>query len=260
MTARTHGRAAQELCGQPQSRSAEQSNTLDLLRRAHEGDVQAEEQLIRENLALVHSVAKRFRDRGADYEDLFQIGCVGFVKAIKNFDLSYDVCFSTYAVPMIMGEIRRFLRDDGPLKISRSVKEKARTLMSVQEKLSERLQREPTASEIAEEAGIAPEEIAFVLEAMNPIGSIDEELNPGSENPVKTIDRVADERDHPDSQIDRILVKELLATLEPRERQIIIMRYFQEKTQSEIARAIGVSQVQISRLESKILGKMRQMM
>ena len=260
MTARTHGRAAQELCGQPQSRSAEQSNTLDLLRRAHEGDVQAEEQLIRENLALVHSVAKRFRDRGADYEDLFQIGCVGFVKAIKNFDLSYDVCFSTYAVPMIMGEIRRFLRDDGPLKISRSVKEKARTLMSVQEKLSERLQREPTASEIAAEAGIAPEEIAFVLEAMNPIGSIDEELNPGSENPVKTIDRVADERDHPDSQIDRILVKELLATLEPRERQIIIMRYFQEKTQSEITRDIGVSQVQISRLESKILGKMRQMM
>jgi RNA polymerase sporulation-specific sigma factor len=235
-------------------------NTLELLKRARGGDAEAEEQLIRDNMALVHSVAKRFRDRGADYEDLFQIGCVGFVKAIKNFDLSYNVCFSTYAVPMIMGEIRRFLRDDGPMKISRSIKEKARLLMSVQERLSETLQREPTALEIASEAGIDAAEIAYVLEAMNPIASIDEEMNPGAENPIKTIDRVPDDSNHPDLQIDRILVKELLSTLEPRERQIIVMRFFQEKTQSEIADAIGVSQVQISRLEGKILGKMRSMM
>jgi RNA polymerase sporulation-specific sigma factor len=161
---------------------------------------------------------------------------------------------------MIMGEIRRFLRDDGPMKISRSIKEKARLLLSVQERLSERLQREPSAGEIAAEAGIAAEEISYILEAMNPIASIDEEVNPGAENPIKTIDRVPDESNHPDSQIDRILVKELLSTLEPRERQIIVMRYFQEKTQSEIADAIGVSQVQISRLEGKILGKMRSMM
>lgn len=238
----------------------EYRNTVELLKRARAGDEGAEEQLIRDNMALVHSVAKRFRERGADYEDLFQIGCVGFVKAVKNFDLSYNVCFSTYAVPMIMGEIRRFLRDDGPMKISRSIKEKARMLLSVQERLSERLQREPTAGEIAAEAGIAPEEIAYILEAMNPIASIDEELNPGSENPVKTIDRVPDDTSHPDNQIDKILVKELLSTLEPRERQIIVMRYFQEKTQSEIAAAIGVSQVQISRLEGKILVKMRGMM
>jgi RNA polymerase sporulation-specific sigma factor len=234
-------------------------DTVELLKRARAGDAGAEEQLIRNNLALVHSVAKRFRDRGADYEDLFQIGCVGFVKAIKNFDMNYNVCFSTYAVPMIMGEIRRFLRDDGPMKISRSIKEKARLLLTVQERLSERLQREPTAGEIAAEAGIAPEEISYILEAMNPIASIDEEMNPGAENPIKTIDRVPDESSHPDSQIDRILVKEMLSTLEPRERQIIVMRYFQEKTQSEIAEAIGVSQVQISRLEGKILVKMRNM-
>ena len=240
-------------------RSAEQSGILELLKKARSGDALAEEQLIRDNLALVHSVAKRFRDRGADYEDLFQIGCVGFVKAVKHFDMSYNVCFSTYAVPMIMGEIRRFLRDDGPMKISRSIKEKARQLMSAQARLGEKLQREPNAAEIAKEAGIPPEEIAYIMEAMSPISSIDEEMNPGSENPVKTIDRVADESHHPDSQINRILVKELLSTLEPRERQIIVMRYFQEKTQSEIAAAIGVSQVQISRLESKILGKMRAM-
>jgi RNA polymerase sporulation-specific sigma factor len=238
----------------------EYRDTIELLKRARTGDMQAEEQLIRDNMALVHSVAKRFRDRGADYEDLFQIGCVGFVKAIKNFDMSYNVCFSTYAVPMIMGEIRRFLRDDGPMKISRSIKEKARLLLTVQERLSERLQREPTAGEIATEAGIAAEEISYILEAMNPIASIDEEMNPGAENPIKTVDRLPDDSNHPDTQIDKLLVKELLSTLEPRERQIIIMRYFQEKTQSEIADAIGVSQVQISRLEGKILIKMRNLM
>lgn len=238
----------------------EYRDTLTLLTRARCGDNLAEEQLIRDNMALVHSVAKRFRDRGADYEDIFQIGCVGFVKAIKNFDMSYNVCFSTYAVPMIMGEIRRFLRDDGPMKISRSIKEKARMLLMVQERLSEKLQREPSANEIALEAGIEASEISYILEAMNPIGSIDDEMNPGAENPIKTIDRVPDESSHPDNQIDRILIKELLSTLEPRERQIIVMRYFQEKTQSEIADAIGVSQVQISRLEGKILGKMRSMM
>lgn len=240
-------------------RAQNQTDTLKLIERARAGDTEAEEQLIRDNIALVHSVARRFRDRGAEYEDLFQIGCVGFVKAVKNFDMSYNVCFSTYAVPMIMGEIRRFLRDDGPMKISRSIKEKARVLMAAQERLGERLQREPTMGEIAEEANIEPAEMAYVMEAMNPIGSIDEELNPGAENPVKTIDRVQDESFRPDSQIDRILVKELLSSLEPRERQIILLRYFQEKTQSEIAAAIGVSQVQISRLESKILTKLRGM-
>ena len=244
----------------PASGPPPQRDTIELIKRARTGDHEAEEQLIRDNMALVHSVAKRFRDRGADYEDIFQIGCVGFVKAVKNFDLSYNVCFSTYAVPMIMGEIRRFLRDDGPMKISRSIKEKARLLLSVQERLSEKLQREPTANEIAAEAGIEACDISYILEAMNPIGSIDEEMNPGAENPIKTIDRVPDDNSHPDSQIDRILIKELLSTLEPRERQIIVMRYFQEKTQSEIAEAIGVSQVQISRLEGKILGKMRSMM
>ncbi len=245
--------------GREPTRAQTATDTLDLLLRARAGDAAAEEQLIRENLALVHSVAKRFRDRGAEYEDLFQIGCVGFVKAIKNFDMSYNVCFSTYAVPMIMGEIRRFLRDDGPMKVSRSIKEKARTLMAAQERLFTRLQREPTSGEIAEEAGIPAEELAYVMEAMNPISSIEEELNPGAENPVRTIDRVQDDSGRPDTHIDRILVKELLGSLEPRERQIILLRYFQEKTQSEIAATIGVSQVQISRLESKILAKLRGM-
>ena len=245
--------------GQETSPRPDSAHTMELLRRARAGDREAEESLIRDNMALVHSVAKRFRDRGADYEDIFQIGCVGFVKAVKNFDMSYNVCFSTYAVPMIMGEIRRFLRDDGPMKISRSIKEKARLLMAAQERLGEALQREPTVGEIALESGVPVEEISYIMEAMTPISSIDEELNPGSDNPIKTIDRVPDDSHHPDMQIDRILIKEMLSTLEPRERQIIVMRYFQEKTQSEIAEAIGVSQVQISRLESKILGKMRTM-
>lgn len=240
--------------------SHDREGTMELLRAAQNGDKLAEERLVDSNIALVHSIARRFRDRGYEYEDIFQIGCIGFIKAIRNFDLSYNVCFSTYAVPMIMGEIRRFLRDDGPIKISRSIKDKARRLMMAAEQLKNELQREPTASELAAATGIPPEEMPMVLEAMLPVSSIDGEVDMGGDNPVKGVDRLCDDRQQPENHIDGIIIKQMLGTLQARERRIIVMRYFQEKTQSEIAREIGVSQVQISRLESKILLKMRNMM
>ncbi|MDD3242590.1 MAG: SigB/SigF/SigG family RNA polymerase sigma factor [Eubacteriales bacterium] len=238
----------------------DRAGTAELLRAAQRGDRQAEECLVNANIALVHSIARRFRDRGHDYEDIFQIGCIGFVKAIRNFNLDYDVCFSTYAVPMIMGEIRRFLRDDGPIKISRSLKDKARRLMAASEQLKNRLQRDPTLNELAQAADIPPEEIPQVMEAMLPVGSIDDEVDVGGDNPVKAVDRIADDRQQPENHIDGIVIEQMLSALQARERRIIVMRYYQEKTQSEIAREIGVSQVQISRLESKILRKMRDMM
>lgn len=238
----------------------DRAQTMRLIKAVQQGDAQAEARLVYENIALVHSIARRFRDRGHDYEDLFQIGCIGFIKAVRNFDLSYDVQFSTYAVPMIMGEIRRFLRDDGPVKVSRSIKEKARKLMAAGEQMRRELGREPSVNELALATGIPADEMPMIMDAMMPVSSIDSEIDLGGDNPVKGVDRLIDERQQPENHIDGMVIEQMLSALQSRERRIIVMRYFQEKTQSEIAREIGVSQVQVSRLESKILKKMRQMM
>ena len=232
--------------------------TLKLIKLAQRGDEQAQEILTLRNAALVKSVVKRYMSRGAEYDDLYQIGCMGLVKAIRKFDDSYDVRFSTYAVPMIAGEIKRFLRDDGMIKVSRSLKELAAKAAAAREEISARTGKDATLNEIAEAIDADAEEVVMALEAARPHMSIYEPAY-GEDDGTLVVDRVQD--GHADEMaltLNRVMLKELLGTLEPRERQIIIMRYFVDKTQNEIALLMGVSQVQISRLESKILRKLRE--
>lgn len=232
--------------------------TLALIQRAQAGDEEAQEQLVVCNAPLVRSIVRKYTGRGAEYEDLYQIGCLGLVKAIRNFNMEYNVRFSTYAVPMIAGEIKRFLRDDGMIKVSRSLKELAARAAVVQTEISARIGREPGVAEIAEAMGESPEDIAMALEAARPHMSIYEPAF-GEDSDPQVIDRMAGETDGEEQALNRVLLKELLGTLDARERRIILLRYFSDKTQSEIAAMLGVSQVQISRLESRILQKLREL-
>lgn len=231
-----------------------QEETTNLLHRVQRGDENAKTVLVSRNLALVKSVVKKYLGRGVEYDDLYQLGCMGLVKAITNFDLRYEVRFSTYAVPMIAGEIKRFLRDDGMVKVSRSLKELAVRAMAVQDRLQKQGFPEPGVMEIARELDVTPEELALALEAGRPCVSLNEPVyeDDGAERQELVEDGVQEA-----ALVDRLLLKELLEQLEPRERQIIILRYFRDKTQTEIAGMLGVSQVQVSRLESRILKKLR---
>lgn len=231
--------------------------TKELIRCAQQGDTGAQERLTLYNTALVKSIVKRYLNRQVEYDDLFQIGCMGLVKAIRNFDLSYDVRFSTYAVPMIAGEIKRFLRDDGMIKVSRSLKELAAQAAAARERLSVERGRDVGVSEIAAELGVDAEEVAAALEAARPHMSIYEPAY-GDNSDALMLDHVQDGADEMGDTLNRVLLKELLGTLEPRERTIIMLRYFSDKTQNEIAVQMGISQVQVSRLESKILQKLRE--
>ncbi len=230
-------------------------DTIDLIVRAQQGDDGATERLLNGNIALVRSIVRRFIGRGAEYDDLFQIGCLGLVKAIRRFDVSFDVRFSTYAVPMIAGEIKRFLRDDGMIKVSRTLKELAARAAAAKEKLSNALGREPAIEEIAREIGAAAEDVLMALESARPHISIYEPVY-GEDSDTLVIDTAAAKDDTLDA-VDRVMLKELVCALEPRERQLIILRYFMDKTQIEIAGLMGVSQVQVSRMESRILKKLR---
>lgn len=229
---------------------------LRLLALAKEGDESAQELLVKRNIALVKSIIKKYLNRGVDYDDLFQIGCLGLVKAIKNYDPAYQVRFSTYAVPMIAGEVKRYLRDDGMVKVSRSLKELAIKVAAAQEKLNLRFGREAGIMEIAEETGADPGDIVMALEASRPHASIYDPVY-GDDSDACVMDKLASDEDCESGIVNRILLKELLSQLDPRERQLIMMRYFMNKTQSDTAKELGVSQVQISRLESKILKKLR---
>lgn len=209
---------------------------------------------IEQNLGLVHSVAKRFLGRGAEYEDLVQIGSLGLVKAAKNFDESTGYKFSTYAVPMIMGEIKRYLRDDGAVKISRSVKENAGKIGYANEKLSKELGRAPLISELERETGIPKDDIVTALEAIQPVGSIYETTSDGE---TYLLDKLASKSDEEEKTINKIFLKELLDSLDNRSRKVILLRYFKEETQQSIANKLGVSQVQVSRIEKKVLETLR---
>ena len=233
------------------------AETLDLIVRAQAGDEEAQERLVVCNAPLVRSIVRKFAGRGAEYEDLYQIGCLGLVKAIRNFDTGYNVRFSTYAVPMIAGEIKRFLRDDGMIKVSRSVKELAAKATAVQAELLAKTGKEPGINQVAEAMGAAPEDIAMALEAVRPHISIYEPAF-GEDSDPQVIDRVSAGTDGEEQALNRVLLKELLGVLDARERRIIMLRYFSDKTQSEIAALLGVSQVQVSRLESRILQKLRE--
>ena len=231
--------------------------TKELIQLAQTGDMHAQERLILCNTALVRSIVKRYLNRHMEYDDLYQIGCVGLMKAIRNFDLSYDVRFSTYAVPMIAGEIKRFLRDDGMIKVSRSLKELAAQAAAAQERMSAQLGRDVGVSEIAQSLQVDAEEVAVALEAARPHMSIYEPAY-GEDSDALMLDRVQDGSDEMGDTLNRVLLKELLGTLEPKERSLIMLRYFSDKTQTQIASEMGISQVQVSRLESKILKKLRE--
>lgn len=232
--------------------------TLELIKRAQDGDKEAQSALVKGNIGLIKSIVKRFLNRGYEYEDLFQLGSIGLLKAIKNFDIRYNVRFSTYAVPMIVGEIKRFLRDDGMIKVSRSLKEINGKMKQVKERLTRDLGREPSLNEISEELGIPTEDLVMAIDAMAAPEYLYDTIHQDDGSPIFLIDKVSADEDHNAEMLDRITLKEIISKLKPRERQIIIMRYFQDKTQTQIAEKLGISQVQVSRIEKKIIEKMRQ--
>lgn len=232
--------------------------TMKLIGMAHEGDKAARDRLVMDNVGLVWSIVRRFTGRGCELEDLFQIGSIGLIKAIDKFDMTYEVRFSTYAVPMIAGEIKRFLRDDGMIKVSRSIKEMKMRVCMARENLSGSLGREPTLEELAGIVGASKEEVAASLEAGAQIESLYAASGSGEENNLTLIDRLSDETGDNEALLDRMVLGELLKALEKKEREIIVRRYFYNQTQSQIAEILGISQVQVSRMEKKILNQMRE--
>ncbi|MCM1113461.1 MAG: SigB/SigF/SigG family RNA polymerase sigma factor [Muribaculum sp.] len=245
--------------------------TSVLIAKSQSGDKEAREVLIENNLGLVHHIVRRFAGRGYEAEDLFQVGVIGLMKAIDKFDLKLGLKFSTYAVPMITGEIKRFLRDDGPIKVSRSIKENALKVRVVRQRLQSSLGRDPTLREIAVEAALSEEEIVLAMEATMEVESIYAAAYQEDGSELFLVDRVAagagnglgsvggEAVDYEKEELlNHMLLTQLLDELSERERQLIRMRYFQNRTQVEVAAVLGISQVQVSRLEKKILLRMRQ--
>ena len=228
-----------------------------LIARSQAGDKEAREVLIEKNLGLVHHIVKRFLGRGYDAEDLFQIGSIGLIKAIDKFDLSYDVKFSTYAVPMISGEIKRFLRDDGMVKVGRTLKENGYRVKTAREKLSQQLGREPHIREVAQATGLALEDVVMAIEAGAEVESIYQSVYQSDGSEVYLVDKLVSEDREKEKLLNHMLLRQLLEELNDKERELIWLRYFQDKTQTEVARKLGISQVQVSRLEKRILIRMR---
>ncbi|SFF62765.1 RNA polymerase, sigma subunit, RpoX/SigF [Halobacillus alkaliphilus] len=232
-------------------------NVKELIRRSQAGDQDARDFLVEKNTRLVWSVVQRYLRRGYDQDDLYQIGCIGLLKSIDKFDLSYDVRFSTYAVPMIIGEIQRFIRDDGTVKVSRSLKELNHKVRGKKEELMKNLGRSPTVNELAEALGMTREEIVQAEEVGRSPQSIYETVYENEGDPITLVDQIAEEEDN---WFDQITLQDVLSRLEKRERLIIYLRYYKDQTQTEVAERLGISQVQVSRLEKKILADMKQTM
>ena len=227
-----------------------------LLEAAREGDHRACEQVLQENNGLIWSVVRRYYGRGVEPEDLYQLGCLGFLKAVRGFDPAYGTQFSTYAVPKIAGEIRRFLRDDGPVKVSRGLKEQGACVRGARAQLAARLGREPTLSELGEETGLTPEEIAVAETAVDPVISLQTETGDGG----LTVEGMLTAGGEEEGLVERLTLRAALATLPEREQQVLALRYSRGMTQMNVARVLGVSQVQVSRLERRALERLRQEM
>ena len=251
--------------------------TAVLIERSQAGDKEAREILIEENLGLVRHIVKRFTGRGYDLEDLFQIGCIGLIKAIDKFDLHYEVRFSTYAVPMIQGEIKRFLRDDGMVKVSRTLKESGWKVKQAAQRLSQEYGREATLQELSEETGLSVEDIVMAIDANVEVESIYKSVYQSDGNEIYLVDQVVSEDgsrngstvgrtaadgswgdSEKEKVLNHMLLEQLLSRLDDRERELINMRYFQDKTQVEVAKCMGISQVQVSRMEKRILLQLRE--
>lgn len=233
--------------------------TIALIEQSHQGDKEARERLVKSNLGLVWSIVRRFDNRGHEMEDLFQIGSIGLMKAIDKFDTAFGVRFSTYAVPMITGEIKRFLRDDGMIKVSRSLKENAARIRGAEAQLVKELGREVTLKEISHLTGIPVEEIVMALEASVEVDSIYRSVYQADGNETCLADRLPEKGDRNEELLNQMLLGQLLETLEGMERELIMQRYFQDKTQAQVAEKLGISQVQVSRLEKKILLRLRRL-
>ena len=232
-------------------------HTIALIRKSHDGDKEAREQLVQENVGLIWCVVKRFYGRGTEAEDLFQIGSIGLLKAIDKFDVSYDVKFSTYAVPMISGEIKRFLRDDGMIKVSRSLKELSYKSLQVREELTARLGREPTMEELSVEMGVEKEELVQAMEAGGEVESLYRPIHQKEGSEIRLLDKLEEKEKREDKILDCMVLKQLLETLDSQERRLIYLRYFAEKTQSDVGKIMGISQVQVSRMEKRIIDRLR---
>ncbi|MGE4354303.1 MAG: SigB/SigF/SigG family RNA polymerase sigma factor [Oscillospiraceae bacterium] len=228
----------------------------ELIRLAQRGDEKAMERIVRENSGLIWSVARRFTSRGVELDDLYQLGCVGFIKAVKGYDESYGTQFSTYAVPKISGEIRRYLRDDGSVKVSRGIKERANLIRTARNTLEQRLGREPSISELSKETGLEAEDIAVAETATGPA----ESLNRENGEDGFTLEHILGDYTQEERMLERVALKEAISTLDERERNVIALRFFHGMTQDKAAKVLGVSQVQVSRLERRALNSLREFM
>lgn len=247
-----------EICGINTSdiKVLKESEKIELLKKARQGDTKAREELIKGNLRLVLSVIQRFQNRGETMDDLFQVGVIGLIKAIDNFNLDLDVRFSTYAVPMCIGEIRRYLRDDNPIRVSRSMRDTAYKAMQVKEELINKNKKEPTIEEIAKELNMEKSEVVLALEAIvDPVSLYEPVYNDGGDT-IYVMDQIGDNNSDMD-WIDEIMIKDEIKNLDKREQNILYLRFMQGKTQMEVAKEVGISQAQVSRLEKNALKRIK---
>ncbi len=248
-----------EICGVNTSKLKVLKNeeTMELLRRTKQGDMQAREELISGNLRLVLSVIQKFSGRGENADDLFQVGCIGLIKAIDNFNTDLDVRFSTYGVPMIVGEIRRYLRDNSALRVSRSMRDTAYKVLQAKEKFLAQHQREPTMDEIARALDLKREDVVMALDAVLDPVSLNEPVYDNSGDAICVMDQVKDARNTDENWLERIALKEAMDRLSDRERRILALRFFQGKTQMEVSAEVGISQAQVSRLEKNAINQIK---
>ena len=233
--------------------------TFELIKRSQAGEKEAKEQLIMLHSGMIWNVVRRFMGRGYETEDLYQIGAIGLIRAIDKFDFSYDVKFSTYAVPLISGEIKRFLRDDGMIKVSRTLKENQWKIQKTMENLQKESGREATVEELAMILEMEPEEIVFCMESVVEVESMEQNIYTGEGRDISLQDRLSTEKNEQEMLMDHLFLEQLLNSLEERDRKLIILRYYENKTQTQVSEILGISQVQVSRLEKKILRQMKEL-
>ena len=248
-----------EICGvnTAKLKVLKSEESLELLRRARQGDRQAREELISGNLRLVLSVIQRFSGRGENADDLFQVGCIGLIKAIDNFDVDMDVRFSTYGVPMIIGEIRRYLRDNSAIRVSRSIRDTAYRVLQAKEAFLAQHQREPTVDEIAGELGLRREEVVTALDAVVEPISLSEPLYSDGGDAVCVMDQLRDKKNTDEAWLEHIALEDAISRLTPRQQRILALRFYQGKTQTEVSAEVGISQAQVSRLEKSALNQIK---